>query len=251
MRSFISTFFLALVFSSFLVGQDSLVIPITSFNPAEYNEDAENNKWEPLTLPKKDWTEYTLVTDGDMPHIKAVSNNSASGWKYLIDIDPKEYPIIEWQWKIDGVLKDGDMTKKDGDDYAARIYITYEYNRKDLPFGERIKYGAMKTFTSFDIPLRSMNYVWANKAKVGYAQENVFTNWVRMVATESGNNKAGTWVKSTANVYDSYKDAFDEEPKNITGVAIMTDSDNSKGSATAYYGNIVFKKAPKKGSDKK
>ena len=144
--------------------------------------------------------------------------------------------------KIDGVLQKGDMTEKDGDDYAARIYITYEYSRKDLPFGERIKYGTMKTFTSFDIPLRSMNYVWANKAKVGRIQENVFTNWVHMVATESGNDKAGTWVTSTANVYDSYKEAFEEEPKNITGVAIMTDSDNSKGSATAYYGNIVFKK---------
>jgi len=87
-----------------------------------------------------------------------------------------------------------------------------------------------------------MNYVWANKAKIGRVQENVFTNWVHMVATESGNNKAGIWVTSTANVYESYKEAFEEEPKNITGVAIMTDSDNSKGSATAYYGNIVFKK---------
>lgn len=242
MRSLISTFILAILLSMSTFAQDSLVIPVTSFNPAEFNEDADNNKWQRLTLPKKDWTEYTLVTDGDMPHIKAVSNNSASGWKYLIDIDPKEYPIVEWQWKVDSVLENGDMTEKDGDDYAARIYITYDYSRRDLPLGERIKYGTMKTFTSFDIPLRSMNYVWANKAKVGRVQENVYTNWVNMVATESGNDKAGMWVTSTANVYDSYKTAFEEEPKNITGVAIMTDSDNSKGSATAYYGNIVFKK---------
>lgn len=242
MRSIISTFILAILLSMSTFAQDSLVIPVTSFNPAEFNEDADNNKWQRLTLPKKDWTEYTLVTDGDMPHIKAVSNNSASGWKYLIDIDPKEYPIVEWQWKVDSVLENGDMTEKDGDDYAARIYITYDYSRRDLPLGERIKYGTMKTFTSFDIPLRSMNYVWANKAEVGRVQENVYTNWVNMVATESGNDKAGMWVTSTANVYESYKTAFEEEPKNITGVAIMTDSDNSKGSATAYYGNIVFKK---------
>jgi hypothetical protein len=242
MRSLLSSLFLTVLLCATAFAQDSLIIPITSFNPAEFNEDAENNKWQRLTLPKKDWTEYTLVTDGEMPHMKAVSNNSASGWKYLVDIDPKEYPIIEWQWKIDSVLTNGDMTEKDGDDYPARIYITYEYSRKDLPLGERIKYGTMKTFTSFDIPLRSMNYVWANKAKVGRVQENVFTNWVRMVATESGNEKAGMWVTSTANVYYSYKKAFEEEPKNITGVAIMTDSDNSKGSATAYYGNIVFKK---------
>lgn len=167
MRSFISTLLLFILLAPASIAQDSLVIPITSFNPANFDEDAKDQQWQRLTLPRKDWTEYTLITDGDMPHIKAVSNNSASGWKYLIDIDPQEYPIIEWQWKIDEVLKDGDMTKKDGDDYAARIYITYEYSRKDLPFVERIKYGTMKTFTSFDIPLRSMNYVWANKAEIG------------------------------------------------------------------------------------
>ena len=231
--------------------ESSIIIPVTEFNPEKYNKDTEDNKWEKLTLPKKDHTEYTLITDGDEPHIKAVSNNSASGWKYKVDIDPKEYPIIEWRWKVDGVLKEGDMTEKDGDDYAARIYITYEYSRKDLPLGERIKYGSMKTFTDFDIPLRSMNYVWANVVDTGKVQENVYTNWVNMVAIESGDKKAGEWITSTANVYDTYKDAFEEEPKNITGVAIMTDSDNSKGSATAYYGDIVFKKAPKKDSKEK
>ena len=200
------------------------MIPVSEFNPEEYDKDSDNNKWEKLTLPKKDNTEYTLVSDSDEPHIKAVSKNSASGWKYKVDIDPKEYPIIEWRWKIDGVLEEGDMTEKDGDDYAARIYITYEYDRKDLPLGERIKYGSMKTFTDFDIPLRSMNYVWANVADTGTVQENV---------------------------YDTYKTAFEEEPRKITGVAIMTDSDNSKGSATAYYGNIVFKKASKKDSEEK
>jgi len=228
--------------------ESTIIIPVTEFNPAEYDKNVEDNKWEKLTLPKKDHTEYTLVSDADEPHIKAVSNNSASGWKYKVDIDPKEYPIIEWKWKVDGVLEEGDMTEKDGDDYPARIYITYEYSRKDLPLGERIKYGSMKTFTDFDIPLRSMNYVWANVADTGTVQENVYTNWVNMVAIESGGEKSGKWITSTANVYDTYKDAFDEEPKNITGVAIMTDSDNSKGSATAYYGDIIFKKAPKKDS---
>lgn len=230
--------------------ESTIVVPVTEFDPSKYDKEAGDNEWEELTLPKKDKTEYTLVTDGDNPHIKAVSNNSASGWKYKVDIDPKEYPIIEWKWKVDGVLKDGDMTEKDGDDYAARIYITYEYDRKDLPLGERVKYGSMKTFTDFDIPLRSMNYVWANEADTGTVQENVFTNWVNMVAIESGDSKAGEWVTSTANVYDTFKDAFDEEPKNITGVAIMTDSDNSKGSSTAYYGDIIFKKDPQMKSSK-
>ncbi|WP_018126771.1 DUF3047 domain-containing protein [Balneola vulgaris] len=241
---FLSTILFAILLSISVQAQDVIRIPITSFNPANFDKDADSNEWERLTLPKKDWTEYTLVEDADKPHIKAVSTNSASGWMYVVDIDPAEYPIIEWEWKIDGVLENGDMTQKDGDDYPARIYITFDYSRRDLPLGERIKYGAMKTFTSFNIPLRSLNYVWANKASIGEIQENVFTNWVNMVVKESGNDKAGTWVKASANLYDDYLSAFDEKPKNITGIAIMTDSDNSKGSATAYYGDIILRRLP-------
>lgn len=54
MRSFITTLLLVILLSTFTSAQDSLVIPITSFNPAEFDEDAENNKWQRLTLPKKD-----------------------------------------------------------------------------------------------------------------------------------------------------------------------------------------------------
>lgn len=245
MRSLLFGFILlvAVTTPSDSFAQDSLVIPLLSFNPSEFDDKARDQKWERLTLPKKDWTEYELKTEDGRTYVRAISNNSASGWRYNIEIDPKEYPIIEWQWKVDSVLTNGDMNQKKGDDYAARIYVTYDFSRRDLPFGERVKYGAMKTFTSFDIPLRALNFVWANKAPVGTIRKNVFTNWVNMVAVESGNENAGSWIISSTNVYDTYKQAFNgEEPKKITGVAIMTDSDNSKGAATAYYGTIIFRK---------
>ncbi|MEP1139212.1 MAG: hypothetical protein ABJH44_03205, partial [Balneola sp.] len=52
--------------------ESTIIIPVTEFNPAEYDKNVEDNKWEKLTLPKKDHTEYTLVSDADEHHIKAV-----------------------------------------------------------------------------------------------------------------------------------------------------------------------------------
>jgi hypothetical protein len=221
----------------------TIVIPVTDVNPSSVKQEpAEGEKWRLFTLPKKDFTKYERIEEDGETVIKSTSENSASGLLYMVDIDPKAYPVLEWSWKTDGVLENGNMAKKEGDDYPVRIYVTFKYDKADLPLGERIKYGTLKTFTSFEIPLRSLNYVWANTQPVGTIQENVFTNWVYMIAVESGNEKAGQWVTSQINIYEDYKKAFGEEPKNVESITIMTDSDNTKGSATGYFKNIYFKK---------
>jgi hypothetical protein len=61
-----------------------------------------------------------------------------------------------------------------------------------------------------------------------------------MYVVESGDEKLQRWVTERRNVYDDYRLAFGEEPYRVTGVAIMTDTDNTQESATAWYGDIVF-----------
>ena len=65
-----------------------------------------------------------------------------------------------------------------------------------------------------------------------------------MIVVESGPAKLNTWITEERNVYEDYKRAFGEEPPMISGVAIMTDTDNTGESAEAYYGDILFKKRP-------
>jgi hypothetical protein len=63
-----------------------------------------------------------------------------------------------------------------------------------------------------------------------------------MIVVESGDAKVRQWISEERNVYEDYKKAFGKVPPMISGVAIMTDSDNTGESATAYYGDIVFKR---------
>jgi len=65
---------------------------------------------------------------------------------------------------------------------------------------------------------------------------------VIIFVVESGKEKLNTWVSEEQNVYEDYKKAFGEEPPMISGVAIMTDTDNTGESATSYYGDIAFRK---------
>jgi hypothetical protein len=71
---------------------------------------------------------------------------------------------------------------------------------------------------------------------------NPYTDRVKMIVVESGEIKLNQWLNEERNVYEDYKKAFGEEPSMISGIAIMTDTDNTGESATAYYGDILFKK---------
>ena len=198
--------------------------------------------WEPLTFDKiEKHTEYALVEDNGTVAVKAVSRASASGLVRKVDIDPMQYPVVEWRWKVENVLKKGDVTRKDGDDYPARLYITFRYDSSKVGFFERAKYEAIRFAHREYPPLGAVNYIWESKSPVGTVVPNPYTGRVRMFVLQSGDAKAGTWVKESRNLVEDYRKAFGTDPPRISGVAVMTDTDNTGESAVAYFGDIVFK----------
>ncbi len=199
--------------------------------------------WKPLTFPKiAQHTTYSLVRDGDRVAVKAASQASSSGYTKEMLIDPKVYPIIQWQWKVSNILKAGNVAKKEGDDYPARIYVTFQYDSAKVGLFGKAKYEAAKLIYGRYPPLGAINYIWESRAPVGTAVPNPYTEQVHMIVVESGPTKLNTWITEERNVYEDYKRAFGEEPPMISGIAIMTDTDNTGESAEAYYGDIVLKR---------
>jgi hypothetical protein len=199
--------------------------------------------WKPLTfkkIPKQ--TRYELVKDGESVVVKAMSDASASGLTKEVRVDPKDYPIIRWRWKVDNLLRRSDVNRKNGDDYPARIYVTFEYDPEKIGLSKKLIYKAGRAIFG-DIPIGALNYIWETKTPIGTIVENAYTNFAQMIVIESGPQKVGTWVDEERNIYEDYIRAFGEEPPMINGVAIMTDTDNTKEQATAYYGDIVFQKS--------
>ena len=198
--------------------------------------------WQPLTFKKiPSHTQYTLVKDGNTVVIKAESHASASGLMRKIRIDPQKNLIVRWRWKVSNVYKNGDVTKKTGDDYPARIYITFEYDPDRIGLLEKIKYNLAKQFYGEYPPSASINYIWASHAPIGTIVSNPFSDRNKMIVVKSGKKALNTWVTEERNIYNDYVRAFGEKPPPISGVAIMTDSDNTKEAAVAYYGDIQFR----------
>lgn len=230
---------LVIVLPSSLYAQT--IFDVGRFSAAEPGDGLPEG-WHPLMFKKiPSHTQYTLIKDGNTVVIKAVSRASASGLMRKVRIDPKKYPFIRWQWKVSNVYKNGDVTKKTGDDYPARIYITFEYDPDRIGLLEKIKYNLAKQFYGEYPPSAAINYIWGNHTPKGTIVSNPYTKRTKMIVVKSGTKALNTWNSEERNIFDDYIRAFGEKPPMISGIAIMTDSDNTKEAATAFYGDIQLR----------
>ncbi len=195
--------------------------------------------WEPLEFPKIDrHSLYQLVEENGQQVVKATTDNSASGLIARVSVEPGESLILRWRWKVSNVFENGDARKKDGDDYPARIYVAFEFEPEEAGFFERAKRKTVEMVFGEELPGNALNYIWANQLPVGEIIANPFTDTTMMVAVNSGADNTGEWVTVERDIVADYNEAFGRKPPKLVGVAIMSDSDNTGGSATAWYGDV-------------
>ncbi|MDE0333968.1 MAG: DUF3047 domain-containing protein [Defluviicoccus sp.] len=168
-------------------------------------------------------TRYRIVELDGRKVLEADSVATASSFYLERKVDLSETPVLEWSWRIESPPGVTDERSKDGDDFAARVYV--------LAPGEGI----------FGLPW-AISYVWAGQARVGEFWPNPFTSRVMMFALDSGKGAAGTWRTHKRDVRADFLRFFGRRVDRLEGVAIMTDSDNSGLNARAWYGDLAFRR---------
>ena len=212
---------------------------ITAFSTITSLEDG----WEPMEFPKIDrHSRYQLTDDNGEQVVKATTDNSASGLIARVSVEPGDSLILRWRWKVSNVYEQGNARRKEGDDYPARIYVAFEFEPDEAGFFERAKRKTVEVVFGEELPGNALNYIWANRLPVGEIVANPFTDTTMMVAVNSGVTNTGEWVTVERDIVADYRKAFDREPPKLVGVAIMSDSDNTGASATAWYGDVSLVK---------
>jgi hypothetical protein len=229
-----------LTFAALSVTAEQPEIVVGAFSSAPPNSIPQG--WRPWILKNVGRrTAYKLVRN-DSQAVKAVARNSASGLKRDLRMDPREYPIIQWRWKIAGVIGNADISRKESNDSPARLYVAFDYDISQVGFFERLKYAAAKRIYSDSLPLRALAYTWANRTSKDQFVPMPYTSWFVQVVVENDTSPVNEWVTEERDVCQDYKAAFGEDPRDVTGVAIMTNTDNLHGEAVAWYGDIIFRK---------
>jgi hypothetical protein len=194
--------------------------------------------WEPLRFPKKAPTAYEWAASSAAIH--AVADKSASGLIYRHIGAVAWTPVLRWRWMITDTVPGGDERRKSGDDYAARVYVGFKYDPKLAPLTTRLKYAAIKAVRGEYPPYNAIVYIWANKLAAGEDVPSPYTKRVKMVAVRSGNSGAGEWRSEERDVLADYRRLFGSEPPPYSGIAIMTDADDTKGAAEAWYADVTL-----------
>lgn len=166
-------------------------------------------------------TRYRVVALDGRRVLEADSVASASSLYLEREIDLAKTPVLAWRWRIEKTPGVADEKVKEGDDFAARVYVVAP--------GEGM----------FGLP-RAISYVWAGGAQIGDFWPNPFTDKVMMFALDAGDREAGRWRTHRRNVRADFQRLFGRKVDRLEGVAVMTDSDNSGRRARAWYGDIVF-----------
>jgi len=197
--------------------------------------------WEPVKLSDKQKpTVYTLVESDGAVVLHADAVAAASGLAQFTVFDVKSAPVVEWRWKVGALIDGADNRYGATDDSPVRLLLAFDGDKSRLPFVERAVFFLAKQLSGRDLPYAMLEYVWANKAPVGTVIEHPYTTRVKMLVVASGPGGVGKWQSLSRNVHDDYRHAFGEEPGALTGIGVLTDTDNTGGSVEAWYGDIRF-----------
>jgi len=167
-------------------------------------------------------TQYAIDQAEGHKVLRAASQSSASGLVKMQRIDLQQYPFLNWRWKIDHRLPPRDETTRGGDDYPVRLYVVLD--------------GGL-----FFWQTKSLNYVWSRDATRGSIWPNAFARRnVVMLSLRDKRDATAVWFEEKRNVLADLRHQFGADARYIIGVAIMTDTDNTRSAAVSYYGDIYF-----------
>lgn len=175
--------------------------------------------WEEKSF--KGNSRYEFIEADGIKSLQASTDGMASGMFREVNVDLSKTPYLNWSWKIENIFKDNNERTKEGDDYAARVYVVVS--------------GGF-----FFWKTRAVNYVWSSHESEGSVWPNAYTGNAKMVAVRSGDQQAGRWLKERRNIREDLKTLFGEDITHIDAVAVMVDGDNTGQSATSYFGDIFF-----------
>ena len=166
-------------------------------------------------------TEYSLGSNENGQFLRAEAKGTASGLGQKVKIDLNKTPFINITWKIEKDLKGIDEKTKKGHDFAARVFV--------------VKKTGLTPLSN-----KAVNYVFSSNNSVNESWRSPYTKSSVDYVLSTTKDNINEWVTVKANVKEHFKKLHDLDVEELTGVAIMTDTDQTKIKAISYYQNIYF-----------
>ena len=203
--------------------------------------DAMPTEWQPWGLQSgRRPTAYRLVDSTHGTVLEAFADRASTGLYRKIRISPQRQPILEWEWRLERRIPAAGMRVSPLDESPARLVISFHGDPARLDFDQRTKLRLAKALAGEPLPYAMLIYVWSSNVTLETVVPHPQIDRIRMLVVDSGAGHLGSWVSFRRDVLEDYRRVFGEEPDDIVAVGVLTDSDSTRQTAHALYGDITF-----------
>ncbi len=202
-------------------------------------------KWASVTIPGKALTKYSLSkvsADGTSQRsLHANANASASMLHNPVHFEPSQFSTLSFSWLVAQLIEGADMTHREHSDSPVRLILAFDGDRNKFSTKNAMLSELTHALTGQPMPYATLMYVWSNDKPVNNIIPNNRTDRIQKIVVESGATRLNQWLTYERNIKADFEKAFGEPPGALMGIGLMTDSDNTRSHAQAWYGTIELK----------
>lgn len=212
--------------------------------PASASLNDGSSAWTHQTFPGKRKNRYRDVWREGRPAMAVQSDAAISAMRKVVQTHSGPVTGIRFSWKLSALLQQADLRDSARSDSPVRIVLTFDGDRSRLSAKDAMLSELARSLTGEEMPYATLMYVWSNELPVGTVVHSRRTDRIRKMVIESGPAGLNRWLDYERDIEADFMRAFGELPSRLTGVAIMTDTDNTGGSARAWYGPVALRRSP-------
>ena len=194
--------------------------------------------WHHQLFPGKAPTQFRYAHEDGRHAVSVTASSSASMLRRRVRIEPAELGSVVFSWKVPALIVDADLASRENDDSPVRVMLVFEGDRSRFSPRDAMMSELMRALTGEEMPYATLMYSWCSRREAGTVVTNARTGRVRTLVVESGPQKLNRWLDYRRNVRADFESAFGEPPGALVGIGIMSDSDNTRSLARAWYGPL-------------
>lgn len=212
--------------------------PFSALRPGDLPADGP---WRHQTIGKiKPNTATIIGSEGTDRFLVVSSNASASAWAHAVPAAVARSEKLQWQWSIQGKPNRSGLGNKQDDDFAARVYVVFDYPLDKLSFTQRVGIRLARSIYG-DVPAAAISYVWLPGARTDTLADSPYTDRVKMIVA-SGDQPDSGWQSVVRNVKVDFQRAFGEEfgpgMPPLEAIIVTADTDQSGGAVRASFARL-------------
>lgn len=194
--------------------------------------------WEHQAFKGRAPTHYRSTHHHGRPALHAHSRSGSSLMRHRLHWPADRVDTLHFSWFVERLHPEFDLTDREAEDAVARVILTFDGDRSRLTARDRALSELASLITGEPLPYATLMYVWDHEHPEGTVVRHPATSRIRMLVVRSGSEGLGRWQDIERDVRADFEHAFGEPPVTLTGIGLMTDANNTRQTAQAWFGPV-------------